>query len=515
MDMASKPTVNSAGTHWNVTASRAENKPQKTPLRRITGYFLGLGLVLAALTLVTLFGALPDGRSIERVLLIGVPLSIGFTLLIALFLTIRKHVYAAVNSPTKDTSSVPQEEVTPFSKTRAIPETQRIEQKTRSLEILYDISAAINVSQDLDDLLERFLQTLQGVWHAHAVTIRLTSDNGGMRLLASQSLHREVLQCEELLSVQDNFWKKIAEEGNILLEPNLHACSEILKAPSCNNLSLCMIGVPVRYFGNILGAYTLFLDSNSAATQKEYRQLLVSIGRHLGIAIEKARTDEETNRMSIMEERNHLAQELHDSLAQSLASLRFQVRVLDETLHQGDESALWRALERIENSLDEAYKELRGMITHFRAPMDGQGLQTALPKLINRFRNETQMQVFLQNEWESASLPGEVEMQVLRIIQESLANIRKHSRAQHVRVLLSGIDQYDFRILVEDDGIGMVKPSDVSPGEHIGLSIMEERAKRLGGELRVESEAGEGTRVVLRFQYPAQESAESKAADVS
>lgn len=489
---------------------------QERLVRCIVRYLAGLSLVLAALTVVNLFDIFPQDKTTTKLLLTGISLSVGFTLLIGLFRVIRKNIAASPNRSEVGSSRTEPKETNSFSEPLASPtKTKNVAQKTRALEILYDISAAINISQDLDDLLERFLQTLQNVWNTHAVTIRLTSDSGGMRLLASQSLHREVLQCEELLAVQDDFWKKTVDEGNILVEPNLQACSEILKAPSCNDINLCMIGVPVRYFGNILGVYTLFLDRDSIAIEEEVRQLLVNIGRHLGIAIEKARADEETNRISIMEERNHLAQELHDSLAQSLASLRFQVRVLDETLHQGNESALWRELERIENSLDEAYLELRGMITHFRAPMDEQGLLQALVKLIKRFRSETDMQVFLQNEWGRISLPEEVEMQVLRIIQESLANIRKHSQAQHVRVLLGSDSDDHYRILVEDDGIGMVEPSEGSPGEHIGLSIMEERAKRLGGELRVESEAGEGTRVVLRFQLPIQESHTSKAFDAN
>ncbi|MEE8429227.1 MAG: ATP-binding protein [Gammaproteobacteria bacterium] len=512
--MASKSSVNSAGTRWDIPATDAKHGPQGKLVRRVISYLVGLGLVLTVLTVVHLFELFPQDQTTTKLLLTGISLSVGFTLLIGLFRVIRKEVTASPHKSDTGPSRTEQKETNLFSKPLATPaEIQSVGQRTRALEILYDISAAINISQDLDDLLERFLQTLQNVWNAQAVTVRLTSDSGGMRLLAGQSLHREVLQCEELLAVQDNFWEKTLDEGNILVEPNLQACSEILKAPSCNGLSLCMIGVPVRYFGKILGVYTLFLDRDSVAVRKESRQLLINIGRHLGIAIEKARADEETNRISIMEERNHLAEELHDSLAQSLASLRFQVRVLDETLHQGDESALWRELEKIENSLDEAYKELRGMITHFRAPMGAQGLSQALVKLINRFRNETPMHIFLQNDWGRISLPEEVEMQVLRIIQESLANIRKHSQARHVRVLLGGGADNNYRILVEDDGIGMVEPSEGSPGEHIGLSIMEERAKRLGGELRVESEAGEGTRVVLRFRYPAEESTISKVVD--
>jgi len=96
---------------------------------------------------------------------------------------------------------------------------------------------------------------------------------------------------------------------------------------------------------------------------------------------------------------------------------------------------------------------------------------------------------------------------MLRIVQESLANIRKHAHAQTVRILLTCNLDGEYLLLVEDDGVGFLDTKPVgSPGEHIGLSIMAERAKRLGGTFRIESEPGEGTRVELTYK-PASTSA--------
>jgi two-component system nitrate/nitrite sensor histidine kinase NarX len=85
-------------------------------------------------------------------------------------------------------------------------------------------------------------------------------------------------------------------------------------------------------------------------------------------------------------------------------------------------------------------------------------------------------------------------------VQEALANIRKHAEAHTVRVLIGCVGSGGYRLLVEDDGRGFEDSVRAGqPGEHIGLSIMEERARRLGGELRIESEPGEGTRVELTY----------------
>ena len=115
--------------------------------------------------------------------------------------------------------------------------------------------------------------------------------------------------------------------------------------------------------------------------------------------------------------------------------------------------------------------------------------------------------IYLQKEWNVLHLPPSIEVQALRIIQEALNNIRKHSQANAVRVILRSDIQGDCRILIEDDGIGMNLPKRANTNnsascEHIGLSIMDERAARIRGTVKIESEEGEGTRIILSFPHP-------------
>jgi two-component system nitrate/nitrite sensor histidine kinase NarX len=381
-------------------------------------------------------------------------------------------------------------------------QTERIQQKTHSLEVLYDVAASINASRDLDDLLTRFLHTLKGVVNAEAATVRLVQHDDQMQLIAASGLAPEIVEQEKLVDINRCLCGKAAQQGLLLTQPDTATCSRYAGRPFFETDDREMIAVPLQYRGKVLGVYNLFTPEQDLVRREDMQELLTSIGHHLGMAIEKARLDEEANLLSIMEERTRLAHELHDSLAQSLASLRFQVRVLDETLHEGKEEALWRELERIENSLDEAYTELRELIAHFRAPMDKRGLIPAVQQAVERFRRETDIYAFLQKEWSDEPLPADTEMQVLRIIQEALANIRKHSKASHVRVMLRACDDGEYRVLVEDDGVGFAGTVDGGPGEHVGLKILHERAVRLGGTLRIESEPGEGTRILLKFKRP-------------
>lgn len=384
--------------------------------------------------------------------------------------------------------------------------TEHTHEKTRSLSILYDVAASINISRDLDDLLTRFLHTLKEVVGARAAAVRLLTRDGQMRLVSSLGLDDDMVEREQVLPAQSCLCGQAVSGKEILYQADMLPCSKRVGRAffGRGEGELAMLVVPLQYRGRTLGVYNLYVDKAIYEDRTDLRELFTSIGRHLGMAIDKARVDEETNRLSIMEERTRLAHELHDSLAQTLASVRFQVRVLDETLHQGDEAAVWQELERIENSVDEANTELRELIAHFRTPMDKRGLIPAIEQTIERFRQSSgTVKVFLQKEWPSQPLPPEYEVQVLRIVQEALANIRKHAQAQTVRVMLRADSGDVFRVLVEDDGVGMVERArSEAPGNHVGLSIMEDRARRLGGKLRVESEPGEGVRVVLTFRRP-------------
>ena len=381
-------------------------------------------------------------------------------------------------------------------------QTAHIERKSNSLEIVYDVAASINISRNLDDLLTRFLHSLKEVVKARAAVVRLMTDDNQMRLVASLGFDEDLMEREQLIPSEHCLCGSAYREGNVLFQKNITQCDKIIGRQFFDVDNVHMIAVPLQYRDKTLGVYNLFVDSEDFADPDDIEDLLTSIGRHLGMAIDKARSDDEANRFAIMEERNRLAHELHDSLAQTLASLRFQVRVLDEKIRLGEEPSIWHELEKIENNLDEAYAELRELITHFRAPIDKRGLVPAVEHLIERFRYQSDIAIFLQKEWNVLSLSPNIEVQALRIIQESLNNISKHSQAHAVRLIMRSTVQGECSILIEDDGIGMDIPpeADRVSGDHLGLSIMDERAKRIGGKFVIESELGEGTRTILTFK---------------
>lgn len=382
-------------------------------------------------------------------------------------------------------------------------QTERLAQKTRSLEILYDVAASLNSSRDLDDLLTRFLHTLTDVVNARAGTVRLLTEDAQMRLVGAVGMDRNFIENERVVPVNRCLCGQALSASEILCQHDLRECSQHVGHPVFQDQGVEMIAVPLQYRGQTLGVYNLFTQTPDLAKREDMQHLLTSIGRQLGIAVEKTRLDAEAQRLSIMQERTMIAHELHDSLAQSLASLRLQAQMIDESLQHGQGESARHEVAQLRKGLDDSYAELRQLLVHFRTQMDERGLVPAIEDLVERFRADTDINVFFQKECEEFRLPPEHEVNVLHIVQEALVNMRKYSKAKTARVLLRCEKNGNYLVLVEDDGLGIARADNESlPGERLGLAIMQERAQRLGGTLAIESEPGEGTRVQLNFVYP-------------
>ncbi|MBF0220030.1 MAG: GAF domain-containing protein [Gammaproteobacteria bacterium] len=392
-------------------------------------------------------------------------------------------------------------------------QSDKFAQKTRSLQTLYDVTLILNSSRDLDDMLNRFLEAMEDFINARAGIIRLVQQGGlsdEMELIASRGISAKVIEREKQVPLNRCLCGNAFTSGKVLFQRDLTPCSSFTQTPLFVDEAIEMVAIPLQYHQRLLGIYTLFIDRSHINPGSDVNALYSSLGQHLGMAIERARMDESTRRHTILKERNTLAHELHDSLAQTLASLRFQVSMLDDALSEQTITETREEISQIKGGLDEAYMELRELLAHFRAPSGVKGLLPALEDLISNFRNQTGMRVLLQKEWEASRLPANLELQIIRIIQEALTNIRKHSQANTVRVLMRCDPEQNFNILIEDDGIGMERPAfSGHPGEHLGLSIMKERAQYLDGDLRIESEPGEGTRVQLSFTQPSNKKAPS------
>lgn len=378
-------------------------------------------------------------------------------------------------------------------------QTLRTAQKSHSLKVLYDVATSINNSQNLDELLTQFMNTLKTLVQAKGASIRLLTNDNQLKLIASTGLGDSILEKERLVPVSRCECGKAVVDGSMKCQ-DIEKCGDVIEQPIFNNTNMKMLAVPLKYRGKTLGVYNLFVDKSELIEREELNGLLSSIGQHLGVAVAKSQLENETRRLALMEERTLLSHELHDSLAQTLASLRFQVSILNETLEESNNTQAQQELDRLKVGLEKANTDLREMLSHFRTPMDARGLIPALQDMSRQLQKESGIAVFFQDETGNQSLPPNNEVQVLHIVQEALCNIRKHSKAQNARVMLKASSDNIWHALIEDDGIGLQNSKDSNkPGEHIGLAIMQERAEHLKGHLNIESDDNEGTRIELTF----------------
>ncbi len=222
-------------------------------------------------------------------------------------------------------------------------------------------------------------------------------------------------------------------------------------------------------------------------------QLLYTIGDLLSIAVERARLYSRSARLGALEERNRLAREIHDTLAQGLAATTLQLESADALLGAGApepvRTPLRRALSLTQANLEEARRSLLDLRA---APLEDRPLAEALEVLVSRWEAETGVGASFEAVNGARPLPPRIEAALYRICQEALANVARHAGAERVTVRLVSTPE-KVRLAVEDDGRGF----DVSgiPADRHGILGMRERAERLGGRLELRSVPGGGTGV--------------------
>ncbi len=379
---------------------------------------------------------------------------------------------------------------------RIAEKTERVEVKNRELGTLYEIAAYLNSSTTAEPLCDRVLEKMVALFGSNGGVIRLTDPKGEqLKVVAARGVSDSFLAEETYLEVGSCVCGEVARDG-IAVSSDLVIPSSRPLLHACNRDNFRSIAaIPIRSKHNMLGLLNLFFDTVRILPPGEVR-LLESVGLHLGIAIENQRLIAREKEMAISEERNLLAQELHDSIAQSLAFLNLQVQMLQEDLRNHKVANAIEVVEQIREGVQESYDDVRELLVHFRTRLDHADLDAAIGSALEKFEGQIGIRTHYNRVGPSLDLPPEDVLQVLHILQESLSNIRKHAGATQVDVEL--LSEEECRLTVQDNGRGF--DTEQNAGDrHVGVRIMRERAHRMGGNLTLESVPGSGTRVSLTW----------------
>ncbi|MNV38660.1 Sensor histidine kinase LiaS [compost metagenome] len=200
---------------------------------------------------------------------------------------------------------------------------------------------------------------------------------------------------------------------------------------------------------------------------------------------------------AVAEERSMLARELHDSIAQSLAFLKIQTQLLRDAVNRGDEAKRDRSISELDVGVRECYSDVRELLVHFRTRTNDEDIESALRATLSKFEHQTGMATTLGMVGHGLPLAPDLQIQVLHMVQEALSNVRKHSGATRVDLLVHRHPRWRFE--VQDNGKGFDVATVPPDSLHVGLGIMRERAHRVGAVLQVESTPGQGTRVCIEL----------------
>lgn len=228
-------------------------------------------------------------------------------------------------------------------------------------------------------------------------------------------------------------------------------------------------------------------------------QLFRSVAGHIAIALSLKQDQEQSRRLVLMQERTVIARELHDSLAQALSYLKIQVTRLNKAIEKQRPDLLQDITDELKQGLDNAYRQLRELLTTFRLKVEGGGVEAAMQQAVVVLAEQSGIRFRVDYQLSNIPLSPQEEIHLLQIVREASQNAVHHSRGTEVLVRLKQDDDKWVELCVEDNGVGISDQAEKI--NHYGLAIMQERSRQLHGTLTVERRQEGGTGVYFRF-YP-------------
>jgi two-component system nitrate/nitrite sensor histidine kinase NarX len=375
--------------------------------------------------------------------------------------------------------------------------TATLADQNRELALLYDSAAFLQCPQPLEALCDGFLQRISDYFGADGGSVRvLDAGHGNVHLVVHRGLSPELVEAERCLKVGDC----LCGEAVVAKISVVHDLGKLDQAheKQCHRDGFQTVSVfHIIAHEQHLGFFNLHFRATRTFGTREHA-LLETLGQLLGIAIENLRLAAREREMAISEERNLVAQGLHDSIAQGLNYLNLQVQMLDSSVRDGRVDQVAEIVPALRTGVQESYEDVRELLLNFRSRLAEDDLVTAIQGTADRFSRQTGVAVELKADVDGAPFPREQQLQLLFIVQEALSNVRKHALASRVEIRLE--DGADFRLTIRDNGIGFDPKMLLEQGDsHVGVHIMRERAQRIDATFAVESAPGAGATVLLQL----------------
>src|SRR5215204_6504495 len=351
---------------------------------------------------------------------------------------------------------------------------------------LSDVVLAIAAEREVEPVLQRLVHAARELGGARYAALGVPDGEGGFARFITSGMSDELIAA-------------MLESAEPHRTRDIHRHERFRGWwPSAHPDMRSFLGVPIVARGGIIGALYLTDKEQADSFSDADERLIVLLAAHAAIAIENARLHERSRELSIVEERNRLARELHDSVTQQLFGVVLAAESAGELLERGD--AAGEQLARVQALARGAMEELRSVVFELRpASLEAEGLGQVLRKHVEVLRHVSGREIELRVASPPA-LSAAAAGQVFRIAQEALQNALRHAGAERIEVRLEN-GGGRLALSVADDGRGFDVLAPGVRGRRLGLTSMAERAAELGGRLTIESRPGEGTTV--RLEVPA------------
>jgi signal transduction histidine kinase len=379
----------------------------------------------------------------------------------------------------------------------AIDNARLVEEEKRradQFQVISQVGSQITAILDVDELLDEISYSIKSTFGYYLVTIGLIE---GDQLVFRAGLKSQwdqpnfIPPALELEGQGITAW--VASHGEPLLVNDIRADTRF-KYLETTSETRSELAVPLKTKSGVIGVLNVESDRPDAFDESDLI-LLQTLAQQAAIAIENAELYEQARELAVIEERNRLARDLHDSVSQTLFSSSLIAEVLPK-LWQRDPEEGTRRLEELRLLSRGALAEMRTLLLELRpAALVEADIEDLLQQLAESAQARGQVPVSLTVDGH-AEMPEAVKIAVYHISQEALNNIIKHAGAHEIELLLQ-LERDQVELSVTDDGTGFV-PGQRSP-EQLGLTIMQERAESVGGSLDVTSNPGQGT--TIRFLW--------------
>ena len=370
-----------------------------------------------------------------------------------------------------------------------------LERRAEQFRVLTEVSQHIISLTSVEDLLNRIAQLVRDAFGYIHVGIGLVKSDQVVSK-AEVGAFADAYRTSSI-PLGEGIWGRVAQEGRAILSNQVHGEQNHKYMHDTGiNSHLC---VPLKIQDKVIGVMSAASDHADAFDQSD-ENILQTLANQVSVAIENARLYEQARHLAVLEERQRLGRELHDSVTQSLYGISLYAQAATGKINAAQIDQARQYLEDIQNTSQESLADMRLLIFELRPPiLDNEGLVPALQNRLTSVENRANIKSNIKSNL-TERLPSDVEEGLYQIAREALNNIIKHARAKTISINIKG-EADSVSMEIADDGIGFT-PENARREGCLGLVNMQERAKSQGWKLDIVSSPGNGTRIIVEVGQP-------------